>query len=147
MKIKIALLILLIASIVNAETFVKRFSYIMECPYMSYNNSYMDNCETSVQANSLFIFNYDNSSDVLWITSDGTKYRLYNVGRTFATTNDDGDSVYIYNFFTNNGANIELIWQGSWLRVLFPLSRLFEFSNVYHNNDTDDDTDDDEIDI
>ena len=139
MKLKIALLILLIASIVNADTFVKRFSYIIECPYTSYNNEYMDNCKTSVQANSLFIFNYDNSSDVLWRTSDGSEYRLYNVGRSLATTNDTGDSVYVYNFVTNDGMNIELIWQGSWLRVLFPLSRIFEFSNVYHNNDSDED--------
>lgn len=139
MKLKIALLILLIASIVNADTFVKRFSYIMECPYTSYNNEYMDNCKTSVQANSLFIFNYDNSSDVLWRTSDGSEYRLYNVGRSLAATNDTGDSVYVYNFVTNDGAKIELIWQGSWLRVLFPLSSIFEFSNVYHNNDSDED--------
>ena len=111
----------------------------MECPYTSYNNEYMDNCETSVQANSLFIFNYDNSSDVLWRTSDGSEYRLYNVGRSLATTNDTGDSVYVYNFVTNDGMNIELIWQGSWLRVLFPLSRIFEFSNVYHNNDSNED--------
>ena len=138
MKLKIALLILLIASIVNAETFVKRFSYIMECSYTAYNNKYMDNCETSVQATSLFSFNYDNSSDVLWRTSDGSEYRLYNVGRTLATTNDTGDSVYVYNFVTNDGMNIELIWQGSWLRVLFPLSRIFEFSNVYHDNSKND---------
>ena len=138
MKIKIAILILLIAYIVNAETFVKRFSYIMECPYTAYNNSYMNNCETSVQANSLFIFNYDNSSDVLWRTSDGNEYRLYYINRSLATTNDDGDSVFVYNFVTNDGMNIELIWQGSWLRVLFPLSRIFEFSNVYHDNSEND---------
>ena len=141
MKLKIALLILLIASIVNAETFVRRFSYIMECPYMSYNDSYMDNCQSSVQANTLFIFNYDNSSDVLWRTSDGSEYRLYYINRSLATTNDDGDSVYVYNFLTNDGMNIELIWQGSWIRVLFPLSRIFEFSNVYHDNSENDDVD------
>ena len=112
---------------------------MMECPYNAHTEKYMGNCGTSVQVNSLFIFNYDNSSDVLWRTSDGSEYRLYNVGRSLATTNDTGDSVYVYNFVTNDGANIELIWQGSWLRVLFPLSRIFEFSNVYHNNDSDED--------
>ena len=141
MKLKLALLILLIASIVNAETFVRRFSYIMECPYMSYNDSYMDNCQSSVQASTLFIFNYDNSSDVLWRTSDGSEYPLYYINRSLATTNDDGDSVYVYNFLTNDGMNIELIWQGSWIRVLFPLSRIFEFSNVYHDNSENDDVD------
>ena len=139
MKLKLALLILLIASIVNAETFVKRFSYMMECPYNAYTEKYMGNCGTSVHVNSLFIFNYDNSNDVLWRTSDGSEYRFYNIGRTLATTNDTGDSVYVYNFVTNDGANIELIWQGSWLRLLFPLSRIFEFSNVYHDNDSNED--------
>lgn len=142
MKLKIALLILLIASIVNAETFVKRFSYMMECPYNAYTEKYMGNCGTSVHVNSLFIFNYDNSSDVLWRTSDGSEYRFYNIGRTLATTNDTGDSVYVYNFMTTDGTKIELIWQGSWLRLLFPLSNIFEFSNVYNDNDSNEDEDD-----
>lgn len=133
MKIKIALLILLIASIVNAETFVKRFAYIMDCPYTAYNNSYLSNCKESTAASSLFIFNYDNTSDVLWKT-DKFEHRLYNVGRTAATTNDDGDSVYVYNFISDSGDAIQLVWQGTWLRLVFENSILFEFSNVYHSN-------------
>lgn len=133
MKIKIALLILLIASIVNAETFVKRFAYIMDCPYTAYNNSYLSNCKESTAASSLFIFNYDNTSDVLWKT-DKFEHRLYNVGRTAATTNDDGDSVYVYNFISDSGDAIQLVWQGTWLRLVFEHENLYEFSNVYHSN-------------
>ena len=137
MKLKIALLILLIASIVNAETFVKRFSYIMECPYTAYDNSYLSNCKESTAASSLFIFNYDNTSDVLWKT-DKFEHRLYNVGRTAATTNDDGDSVYVYNFIADSGDAIQLVWQGTWLRLVFEHENLYEFSNVYHNNSSSD---------
>lgn len=133
MKLKLALLILLIASIVNAETFVKRFAYIMDCPYTAYDNSYLNNCKESTAASSLFIFNYDNTSDVLWKT-DKFEHRLYNVGRTEATTNDDGDSVYVYNFIADSGDAIQLVWQGTWLRLVFENSSLFEFSNVYHSN-------------
>ena len=137
MKIKIALLILLIASIVNAETFVKRFAYIMDCPYTAYDNSYLSNCKESTAASSLFIFNYDNTSDVLWKT-DKFEHRLYNVGRIEATTNDDGDSVFVYNFISDSGDAIQLVWQGTWLRLVFENSNLFEFSNVYHNNSSSD---------
>jgi hypothetical protein len=77
MKLKIALLILLIASIVNAETFVKRFAYIMDCPYTAYDNSYLSNCKKSTAASSLFIFNYDNTSDVLWKTDKLVPILLY----------------------------------------------------------------------
>ena len=137
MKLKIALLILLIASIVNAETFVRRFSYIMECPYTAHDNSYLSNCKESTAASSLFIFNYDNTSDVLWKT-DKFEHRLYNVGRTAATTNDDGDSVYVYNFIADSGDAIQLVWQGTWLRLVFEHENLYEFSNVYHNNSSSD---------
>ena len=143
MKLKIALLILLIAFIVNAETFVKRFAYIMDCPYTAYDNSYLSNCKKSIATNSLFIFNYDNTSDVLWKT-DKFEHRLYNVGRIEATINNEGDSVYVYDFITDTGEVIQLVWQGTWLRLVFKNVNLFEFSNVYHNNSS---SDEDGVDI
>ena len=79
-----------------------------------------------------FIFNYDNSSDILWKTDD-TEHRLFNVGRTEATTNNDGDSVYVYNFIADSGENIQLVWQGSWVRLVFEEIMLVDFSNTYNS--------------
>ena len=127
---KIIMIMLLMVSMTFADTFVKRFAYSMICKYNPYTQRYLQNCGESVSSNSIFIFNYDNSSDILWKTDD-TEHRLFNVGRSAATTNDDGDSVYVYNFIADSGENIQVAWQGTWVRLIFDEIMLIDFSNVY----------------
>lgn len=129
---KITMMFILLTSMTFADTFVKRFNYAMTCKYNPYTQRYLQNCGESVSSSSIFIFNYDNSSDILWKTDD-TEHRLFNVGRTEATTNDDGDSVYVYNFIADSGENIQLIWQGSWVRLVFEGIMLVDFSNTYNS--------------
>lgn len=131
---KLFLVLLMFLAIANAETFVKRFNYVMSCPYNEDSNTYLNNCLPSIEVSSIFIFNYKNTSDIFWKT-DEFEHRLFNVGVVEASVNNNGDSVYVYDFISDNGDEIQIVWQGTWLRVVFKSIALYEFSNTSYESD------------
>lgn len=132
MKSLFIIIALAISSVFAQNTFTKTFNKVDKCEYDSDRDTYTLNC-TSYYSINKFVFNYNNSTNMLWITSDGSKVPMLNLGKTNTTYNDDGDMVEVFTVMDNQGTVIPVVWAvDKWFKLVLPNVAVMQFSTQFN---------------
>jgi hypothetical protein len=129
----ITLLLLICAATyaLAAEPFSRHFTSVTICYYDKKTDNYLDNCGDSQDAENSFYFNYQGSSNILWVTSKDNRIVLRNRGVLLKDhTNNLGNSISFYQFVDDSGSDITLVWHGEWVRIVYSGVLMIHFSYI-----------------